>query len=239
MYAGVGADMGWCPFRSSKPFRPDSVGLGGFDSHTLPPRRAAIARLIVIVAIALVASTSTAAAQVPARDTGAVPVPHPAATDTIRTQADTIVVSDTTLRPPISARRAFLYSFLVPGLGQARLDRAHAGAFFMGIEAMALAMAAKSGRSLDAARLGRDSVIVRYDPPTTEGGDPIPVRMMPLLGQRLESRRTQVEDWIAVLIANHLFAGADAFVAAQLWDLPRVIGHTDGQRTTLALRFTW
>src|SRR5689334_9947258 len=31
-------------------------------------------------------------------------------------------------KPPLSARRAFLYSFLVPGLGQARLDRPNGGA---------------------------------------------------------------------------------------------------------------
>ena len=37
---------------------------------------------------------------------------------------------------------------------------------------------------------------------------------------RVRSRRTQYEDWIAVLVFNHLFAGADAFVAAQLWDMP-------------------
>jgi predicted branched-subunit amino acid permease len=29
-----------------------------------------------------------------------------------------------------------------------------------------------------------------------------------------------LEDWLAVLASNHLFAGADAFVAAQLWDVP-------------------
>ena len=36
----------------------------------------------------------------------------------------------------------------------------------------------------------------------------------------MRTRRLHYEDWIAVLIFNHLFAGADAFVAAQLWDLP-------------------
>jgi hypothetical protein len=32
-----------------------------------------------------------------------------------------------------------------------------------------------------------------------------------------------VEDWIAFIIANHLFSGADAYVAAHLWDLPTQI----------------
>jgi len=41
---------------------------------------------------------------------------------------------------------------------------------------------------------------------------------------RVDARRTQVEDWIAVLAFNHLFAGADAFVASLLWDLPARVG---------------
>ena len=41
---------------------------------------------------------------------------------------------------------------------------------------------------------------------------------------RVRARRTHYEDWIAVLIFNHLIAGADAYVAAQLWDLPARVG---------------
>jgi hypothetical protein len=40
----------------------------------------------------------------------------------------------------------------------------------------------------------------------------------------VRTRRLHYEDWLAVLVFNHLFAGADAFVAAQLWDLPVRIG---------------
>jgi hypothetical protein len=36
----------------------------------------------------------------------------------------------------------------------------------------------------------------------------------------IRTRRLHVEDWLAVVAFNHLFAGADAFVSAQLWDLP-------------------
>jgi hypothetical protein len=32
-----------------------------------------------------------------------------------------------------------------------------------------------------------------------------------------------VEDWAAVLIFNHLIAGADAFVSAHLWDVPAAV----------------
>ena len=38
--------------------------------------------------------------------------------------------------------------------------------------------------------------------------------------RRVRARRTHYEDWLAVLVFNHLIAGADAYVAAQLWDLP-------------------
>jgi hypothetical protein len=34
------------------------------------------------------------------------------------------------------------------------------------------------------------------------------------------SRKLHVEDWTAAIIFNHLIAGADAFVGAQLWDVP-------------------
>jgi hypothetical protein len=37
---------------------------------------------------------------------------------------------------------------------------------------------------------------------------------------RVEARRKHLEDYFALIIANHLLAGAEAFVSAQLWDLP-------------------
>jgi len=36
----------------------------------------------------------------------------------------------------------------------------------------------------------------------------------------VNTRRLHLEDWLATIAFNHLFAGADAFVAAQLWDVP-------------------
>lgn len=44
------------------------------------------------------------------------------------------------------------------------------------------------------------------------------------VADRVKSRRTHVEDWIAVLVFNHLFSGADAFVSSLLWDLPARVG---------------
>ena len=35
----MGADLGWCPVRSSKPLGCRTAVPGGFDSHALPPFR--------------------------------------------------------------------------------------------------------------------------------------------------------------------------------------------------------
>ena len=34
----------------------------------------------------------------------------------------------------------------------------------------------------------------------------------------------RVEDWVAAIVFNHLFSGADAYVAANLWDFNAHIG---------------
>ena len=38
------------------------------------------------------------------------------------------------------------------------------------------------------------------------------------LAALLGAPRTHYEDWIAALIFNHIISGADAYVAANLWD---------------------
>ena len=128
------------------------------------------------------------------------------------------------LRPPISARKAFLYSLLVPGLGQARLDRPNGGALFATIEMGAWLMAFKSRADLEyAKRASRGTLAVAFRPDTADDGA---ITFQPtdtLLNRyttRLRARRVHYEDWVAVILFNHLFAGADAFVAAQLWDMP-------------------
>ena len=37
----------------------------------------------------------------------------------------------------------------------------------------------------------------------------------------VRARALHVEDWVAVILFNHLISGADAYVAANLWDLPQ------------------
>jgi hypothetical protein len=138
------------------------------------------------------------------------------------------------LKPPVSPGRAFLTSLLVPGLGQSRLGRQLPGAIYAGVEIMSIVMLLKTQNDLRIARRSASTTLVnryRIDPGT---GAPIvdaqgrftPLDTVPgrFDAERVEARRTQVEDWIAVLAFNHLFAGADAFVASLLWDLPARVG---------------
>ncbi len=175
--------------------------------------------------------------------------------DTLRTPAvvvegPTAVVEDTTPRPPITPRRAFLYSLAVPGSAQTILDRPRTAAFFVTIEALSLAMAGKSANDLrEAKRYARDSIVATYQVDPTTGlarrdstGALIPATFLPNRwgGVRVDARRTHLEDWLAVLIFNHLISGAEAFVSAQLWDLP---GQVSMQRaageTRITARIPW
>jgi hypothetical protein len=142
---------------------------------------------------------------------------------------------DTVLGPPISPRSAFLRSLFVPGLGQAALDRGTAGGIFASLEALSILMAIKTKRDLGVARrLEADSVFFEID----SDGDTVFVPS-PVAG-RVRARKQHFEDWIALLIFNHLFAAADAFVAAQLWDVPARVSVTrEGDRTRLTATVRW
>lgn len=121
---------------------------------------------------------------------------------------------------PLSARRAFLYSLGLPGLGQSRLQRGTAGALFASVELAAIVMVRRSSASvLEARRYRADSLPSQF---TVQGTTVVPGGSVPArFDADLErTRRLHVEDWIAVVAFNHLLAGADAFVSAQLWDMP-------------------
>jgi hypothetical protein len=127
------------------------------------------------------------------------------------------------LNPPISPRRAFLYSFLVPGSGQSVLGRHKAAATFLFIEAICIAMIRESGADVhEARRSANDTLIVSY---VDASGNPAVTTAPPRYGSaEIHTREAHVEDWAALLVGNHLFAGADAFVAAHLWDVPVHLG---------------
>jgi hypothetical protein len=128
-------------------------------------------------------------------------------------------------RPPITPRRAFLYSLAVPGLGQTVLGRHRTAAAMLGVEAISIVMIRESraGR-LQAARAAADTVITSY---VDVSGNPLGApRTAPghFTGEDSRARGAHVEDWIALLIANHLLAGAEAFVSAHLWDVRAQVG---------------
>ena len=133
------------------------------------------------------------------------------------------------LLPPISAKRAFLYSVAIPGLGQSSLRRYRTGAGFFLVEAVALSLLHRSADDLRTAREFRgDSVPLTWatDPATgavkLANGVPVAATWQKLgaTDALIQARKLQVEDWVAIVIFNHLIAGTDAFVAAQLWDVP-------------------
>jgi len=142
------------------------------------------------------------------------------------------------IKPPLSPRRAFLYSLLVPGYGQSVLKRPGAGALFVITESIAIAMLRESRADLAEARaLQRDSlVVIGVDP-----GSGQTITQRNSYDQELvDVRRGHVEDWVAFIFANHLFAAADAYVAAHLWDLPTQISVERGRSgPVLAARLHW
>jgi hypothetical protein len=141
-------------------------------------------------------------------------------------------------KPPLSPRRAFLSSLVLPGYSQAVLGRPTAGALFVLTETIAIAMLRESAADLRQARRFRtDSlVVIGY-----EANGTTPITQVSAYNDRLvDIRRGHVEDWIAFLLANHLFAAADGYVAAHLWDLPTQISvETRRDGTALAVRVPW
>lgn len=132
-------------------------------------------------------------------------------------------IPDSLLRPPISPKAAFLHSVVLPGWGQSALRRSTAAALFSAAEIGALYMVGKSRADLRRAKAlaGLDSI--RTDDPST-GGTRTVVPAVPV--GLVNARKLHLEDWLAVLIFNHLIAGADAYVAANLWDLPARVSIT-------------
>lgn len=110
--------------------------------------------------------------------------------------ADTIPVPAFRFDPPVSPLGAFGRSALIPGWGQSVLGRRGQGAFFIFMEGLTLTMTVKSMRQLRyQERIGVDA-------------------------DSLANKRAEYEDWLVLVVFNHLLAGAEAFVAAHLWDFP-------------------
>ena len=158
---------------------------------------------------------------------------------------------DTTKNPPLSPRRAFLSSLILPGYAQTVFGRDKAAMLFALIEIGSIGMARKAAQDLGEAKgLPRDSVVATYkiDPetglaiidPKTGLPEPDTYIASRFTDDRIKARRTHYEDWIAAIVFNHLFSGADAYVAANLWDFNANIGVVATPRTAgvyASLRF--
>ena len=95
---------------------------------------------------------------------------------------------------------------------------------FAFVELAAITMARKTNYDVAEAReFAGDSIVESYTPSTLA-----PNFAVNRYTTRLRARRTHREDWIALIVFNHLVAGADAFVAAQLWDLPAEVSVRPG-----------
>lgn len=158
--------------------------------------------------------------------------------DTSRVVADTAGPKPER-QPPLSPRRAFAYSLFLPGYAQSVLGRGRAGTLLVAFESATLMMVRQSATNVrEARRNAMDSVPVSF---VDENGTPrVRYERTAFPRELIRSRRAHLEDWIAVLIANHLFAAADAYVAALLWDLPTEVSLRASPRSAeLALRVSW
>jgi hypothetical protein len=99
-------------------------------------------------------------------------------------------------KPPITPTGAFLRSLAIPGWGQARLQRNVTGGLFLMWEGVCAAMVWKASWQLDYARAR---------------------------GKFVRSHIQEREDWLTLLVFNHLFAAAEAYVSANLYDFPRAL----------------
>lgn len=237
--------------------RPDHVGLGGFDSHTFPPAirwRRGVAAAALIVA-SLSAAPRAHAQQADSARVGVrtAPAPLTPSERESRARANVRAAVDTKPKdgPPISPGAAFFSSLLVPGLGQARLDRPVAGALYAALELTGIAMLRKTWLDeREAMRFRLDSIPASYAI-TPSGAVQLDSLGNPVVatwalnrfgGELRAARRANAEDWTALLIFNHFFSGADAFVAAQLWDLPANVAIRwlpGGPLVQAAMRFRW
>lgn len=131
------------------------------------------------------------------------------------------------------------------------MDRSVAAGVYAFVEFAAIGMARKSALDLrEARRAPVDSTVVRYErDPTTgelvldpETGQPVPAEYtISDLGGRVRARKQHLEDWIALLIFNHLFSAADAYVAAHLWDFPASVGASvaPGREARVTASIAW
>jgi hypothetical protein len=97
-------------------------------------------------------------------------------------------------RGPVGPMGALWRSMLIPGWGQAKLNRKLTGALFVAWEGVTLGMSIKVSHELS------------YLEATGS--------------QRVGKKRQERQDWLVLLGFNHLFAAIEAYVSSHLWDFP-------------------
>ena len=112
-------------------------------------------------------------------------------------QGTTPAASDSTPRRP----RPFSYFFrslAVPGWGQASLDRKLTGGIFVAFEGIALGMTLKANTELG--------------------------YLQEIHSDLVTAKRAERQDWIVLMVMNHLFSALEAYVSANLFDFPADLG---------------
>ena len=162
--------MVWPVFKTAME-APSAAPVGSIPTRSRHPRHYAW------VVLALLTWGGIAQAQ----DSAAVPRPAP-------------VARDSTSRQYISPANALWRSLLLPGWGQARLNRKLSGGIFVAWEGVTLGMTLKTRSELNyLRRIGSG---------------------------RGDAKRQEHEDWLVLLAFNHLFSGLEAYVSAHLADFP-------------------
>jgi hypothetical protein len=133
----------------------------------------------------LLLAAGTAARPLPAQDTTGVSPTEP---DVGPERRDSAVFR------PISPVGALWRSALLPGWGQARLNRKLTGGIFIAWEGVTLGMTLKTRHELDYLRRTGS--------------------------ERADTKRQEHEDWLVLLAFNHVFAALEAYVGAHLADFP-------------------
>jgi hypothetical protein len=149
------------------------------------------------LAIAAPALPLVAQDSVLVRPDTATPADTTARPDTGLTTADTTPVAPADTTKVRSKPAAALWrSLLIPGWGQVRLGRKLTASFFVLTEGLTLGMALKANSDLRyLRRTGADAATI-------------------------DAKSQTREDWLVLLGVNHLLAGLEAFIAANLSDFP-------------------
>ncbi|HTK56306.1 MAG TPA: hypothetical protein VL295_05735 [Gemmatimonadales bacterium] len=98
------------------------------------------------------------------------------------------------VRRPTTPMGAMFRSFLIPGWGQAVYGRKVTAGIMIGFEGLSLGMLLKVHSEMD----------------QIPASDTL----------RLSNKRQERQDWMTVLIFNHLMSGLEAYVSSHLYDFP-------------------